>query len=49
VLGFILVLAADRRLMGSLANTPLQAVLGWLTLVGVTVAALLLVSRTLFA
>jgi NRAMP (natural resistance-associated macrophage protein)-like metal ion transporter len=46
VLGFILVLARDRRLMGSLANTPLQAALGWLTLVGVTVAALLLALQT---
>jgi NRAMP (natural resistance-associated macrophage protein)-like metal ion transporter len=48
VLGFILVLAGDSRSMGKLANTPLQAILGWVTLIGVTAAALLLALRTSF-
>jgi Mn2+/Fe2+ NRAMP family transporter len=38
VLCFMLLLAADRRLMGSLRNTPLQSALGWLTLVAVSLA-----------
>jgi Mn2+/Fe2+ NRAMP family transporter len=46
VLGFILLLASGRRVMGGLVNTWLQAGLGWLTLVVVTVADfLLLLSR----
>jgi Mn2+/Fe2+ NRAMP family transporter len=48
VLGFILVLAADRRLMGGLANTTWQAALGWLTLAAVTLAALALGFQTVF-
>jgi Mn2+/Fe2+ NRAMP family transporter len=48
VLGFILVLAADRRLMGGLTNTPVQSVLGWLTLVAVTLSALLLMGSEIF-
>jgi Mn2+/Fe2+ NRAMP family transporter len=46
ILGFILVLAADRRLMGNLANTPLQACLGWLALIAVTLAAVLLAMQS---
>jgi Mn2+/Fe2+ NRAMP family transporter len=42
VLGFIVVLGRDRRLMGSLANTRLQTTLGIATLVAVTASALLL-------
>jgi Mn2+/Fe2+ NRAMP family transporter len=42
VLGFIVVLGRDRRLMGSLANTPLQTALGVVTLAAVTASALLL-------
>lgn len=38
VLCFMLLLAADRRLMGSLRNTPVQSALGWLTLVAVSLA-----------
>jgi Mn2+/Fe2+ NRAMP family transporter len=38
VLGLLLLLAGDRRLMGSLRNTPVQSGLGWATLIGVTVA-----------
>ena len=45
VLGFILILAGDRRLMGGLTNSPLQAMLGWMTLVGVSVAAVLLAAQ----
>jgi len=46
VLGFILVLAADHRLMGGLANTTWQAALGWLTLAVVTLATLALGVQT---
>ena len=42
VLGFMLLLANDRRLMGNLRNTPLQSGLGWLTLLGVSLADLAL-------
>ena len=42
VLAFIVVLSSDRRLMDGLANTPLQSVLGWTTLIVVTLSALLL-------
>ena len=42
VLGFMLLLAGDRRLMGNLRNTPLQSGLGWVTLVAVTIADLAL-------
>lgn len=49
VLGFILVLAADRRRMGKLANTWLQTALGGLTLVGVTLAVALLAWQTVFS
>ena len=48
VLAFILVLAADRRQMGRLANTVAQSVLGWLTLIVVTASALLLIATQLF-
>jgi Mn2+/Fe2+ NRAMP family transporter len=37
VLAFMLLLARDPRLMGSLRNTPLQSGLGWLTLAVVTI------------
>lgn len=47
VLAFILVLAADRRLMGKLANSLTQSVLGWLTLILVTASALLLIASQL--
>ena len=47
VLAFILVLAADRRLMGRLVNSLTQSVLGWLTLIGVTASALLLLGTQL--
>jgi len=47
VLAFILVLAADRRLMGRLANSLAQSVLGWLTLIVVTASALLLIGSQL--
>ena len=46
VLGFILVLAGDRRLMGALGNTPVQSALGWLTLAAVTLSALLLIASS---
>jgi Mn2+/Fe2+ NRAMP family transporter len=49
ILAFILLLAADRRLMGRLVNTRLQAVLGWTTLVVVTLSDLLLVAQVLSA
>ena len=42
VLGFMLVLAGDQRLMGSLRNTTLQSVLGWGTLVLVCGAVVVL-------
>jgi NRAMP (natural resistance-associated macrophage protein)-like metal ion transporter len=42
VLGFILVLAVDKRLMGKLVNRRWQTIVGWLTLVMVCVSALLL-------
>jgi NRAMP (natural resistance-associated macrophage protein)-like metal ion transporter len=42
VLGFMLILAGDQRLMGSLRNSRLQAVLGWATLVAVCGAILIL-------
>jgi Mn2+/Fe2+ NRAMP family transporter len=42
VLGFMLLLAGDRRLMGNLRNTPLQSGLGWVTLLGVSLADLAL-------
>ncbi|MGI8411498.1 MAG: Nramp family divalent metal transporter [Solirubrobacteraceae bacterium] len=42
VLAFILLLASDRRLMGNLRNTSLQAVLGWGTLVLATAAVVVL-------
>ena len=38
VLAFLLLLASDRRLMGSLRNTPIQSALGYLTLAAVTLA-----------
>ena len=38
VLAFLLLLACDRRLMGSLRNTPVQSALGYLTLAAVTLA-----------
>jgi Mn2+/Fe2+ NRAMP family transporter len=47
VLGFILVLASDRRLMGQLRNTRLQAALGWGTLVLVSLALLALLGSQL--
>jgi Mn2+/Fe2+ NRAMP family transporter len=47
VLGFILVLAGDGRLMGKLANTPIQAALGWATLIVVTGSVLLLTFASL--
>jgi Mn2+/Fe2+ NRAMP family transporter len=43
ILVFMLLLAADRRLMGTLVNKPLHAVLGWGTLVLVVAAIVLLV------
>jgi Mn2+/Fe2+ NRAMP family transporter len=49
VLGFILLLAADQRLMGSLRNTAPQAALGWGTLLMVSGAALLLIVRLFLA
>jgi Mn2+/Fe2+ NRAMP family transporter len=42
VLGFMLILAGDRRLMGSLRNSRLQALIGWATLVLVCGAVLVL-------
>jgi Mn2+/Fe2+ NRAMP family transporter len=48
VLGFIVVLGSDRRLMRGLTNTLLQSVLGWLTLVAVTVAAAVLLLNQVF-
>jgi Mn2+/Fe2+ NRAMP family transporter len=47
VLGFIVVLARDRRLMGTLANTPVQTALGVVTLVAVTASAVLLLGSQL--
>ena len=46
VLAFILVLAGDRRLMGRLRNSPVQAILGWGTLVVVSVSLVLLIGST---
>jgi Mn2+/Fe2+ NRAMP family transporter len=42
ILGFILVLAGDERLMGDLRNSTMQAVIGWGTLVLVCGAVLVL-------
>jgi Mn2+/Fe2+ NRAMP family transporter len=42
ILTFMLLLAGDRRLMGSLRNTRLQSILGWATLVLVSGAVLVL-------
>jgi Mn2+/Fe2+ NRAMP family transporter len=42
ILTFMLLLAGDRRLMGSLCNTRLQSILGWATLVLVSGAVLVL-------
>lgn len=47
ILGFILLLASDRRLMGTLRNTKVQAVLGWGTLLLVTGAVLVLLLNQL--
>ncbi|MCA1648404.1 MAG: Nramp family divalent metal transporter [Chloroflexi bacterium] len=49
VLGFILLLASDRRLMGNLRNTKMQAVLGWTTLVLVSAAVLVLLLNQVVA
>ncbi len=49
VLGFMLVLARDQRLMGSLRNTTLQSVLGWGTLVLVCGAVLVLLVTQVMA
>ena len=48
VLAFMILLSSDRRLMGGLTNTPAQTVLGWVTLILVTLAvALLLLAQLL--
>jgi Mn2+/Fe2+ NRAMP family transporter len=49
VLAFILVLAGDRRLMGGLRNTRLQAVLGWGTLLAVLASLVVFVGSVVFS
>lgn len=49
VLGFILLLAGDRRLMGSLCNSKVQMVLGWGTLALASGAVLVLIFSQLVA
>jgi Mn2+/Fe2+ NRAMP family transporter len=49
ILGFILLLAGDRRLMGSLGNTRVQTLLGWGTLVLVSGAVLVLLVNQVMA
>jgi Mn2+/Fe2+ NRAMP family transporter len=48
ILVFILLLARDRRLMGSLRNGPINTALGWGTLILVTGAVLVLFASQLF-
>jgi Mn2+/Fe2+ NRAMP family transporter len=49
ILGFMLLLAGDLRLMGSLRNSTLQAVLGWGTLVLVSGAVVFLIVSQVMA